>query len=119
MSNFSNNINKFFFLSLALFTFSLTACDDDEGAGTNEQELITTVRLAFSDGTNLAEYFFRDTDGVGGNSPVVDTIRLTSQIVMHCCLSSSMRLVPQHWSLPAKSFWSQTTTWSAMKYRMS
>ncbi|MCC6723188.1 MAG: type 1 periplasmic binding fold superfamily protein [Saprospiraceae bacterium] len=67
-------------LLIALLSFSfftLNSCDKDTEP-VNEEELITTVYLSF---TNLNEsiiYTFvaNDSDGNGGNSPIVDDINL-------------------------------------------
>jgi hypothetical protein len=68
-----------------------TACkkDDDTpsnpGTGDNEGEIITTLKLVFTDSAGIvpgAEFVFRDPDGDGGNGPVeFDTIRLQQNTV--------------------------------------
>ncbi len=54
----------------------------------NEGELITTVKLSFTDTTGLqpeVTSVFRDTDGEGGLAPTTfDTIRLVPSTVYHC-----------------------------------
>jgi hypothetical protein len=72
----------FFLLAFGFVAVSLlfTSCDqdDDEGEGT-EQEVITTVLLNFTDGDgNVTTFSFRDTDGDGGNAPVIDEIMLAA-----------------------------------------
>jgi hypothetical protein len=72
---------------IALFTFVIAiivACKKDDGevakpVNPNETELVTTVKLIIAPTSNpSAEIYasFRDLDGDGGNSPVIDTIRL-------------------------------------------
>lgn len=75
--------NKILMLSLVL-GLSLSACkkDDDNVANpsnTNDEELITTMQLIFTDSENPAEvktFVYRDVDGLGGNAPSIDTIKL-------------------------------------------
>lgn len=76
MKNFSffNTIKTMACLALAAFTF--TACDDDEGMTPTEQELITTVRLTFTNGGNALVFNAVDADGDGGNPIVIDEIKL-------------------------------------------
>jgi hypothetical protein len=78
-------------LTIAIVTICFTACkkDDDSpsnpGTGSNEGEIITTLKLVFTDSAGIApdaEFVFRDPDGDGGNPPVeFDTIRLQQQTV--------------------------------------
>ncbi|MEO1513643.1 MAG: hypothetical protein AAFV95_01480 [Bacteroidota bacterium] len=49
--------------------------DDAEPDGTDE-ELITTLKMIFSQGTETLTYTFSDPDGDGGNAPTVDTVVL-------------------------------------------
>ncbi len=74
-------------LVLVLFgSLILTSCKKENPetppAPTNEEELITTFKITFTDpnGVNPTyEAVFRDLDGAGGNEPTVfDTIRLKS-----------------------------------------
>jgi hypothetical protein len=70
---------------------SLFACtnDDDDSVTPetqvtpNEEELITTVKLSIKDTANLSvnSFSFRDLDGPGGNSPSIDTIKLSAGMV--------------------------------------
>lgn len=60
-------------LSLLILTFS--ACTDDEpkpnNPPSNEGELITTLKVIFTDSTDnsIKSFTFKDTDGDGGNNP--------------------------------------------------
>jgi hypothetical protein len=72
---------KFFlgFTALALVT-GFSACKDDNPAPENPEELITTLKLTFTDSANTANTFtvtFADPDGPGGNAPTTyDSIAL-------------------------------------------
>lgn len=68
-------------IGLLTFTFlTFYSCKDEETPPVeNEEELITTVNLKFTDVAAGAEFVFtfRDTDGPGGNAPEqFDTIQL-------------------------------------------
>ena len=72
-------INLLFFAFVAITaTLTFTACQsDDDDKPTDEQELITTIELTFVDGNGQSYTFTAsDTDGDGGNPPVVDDIQL-------------------------------------------
>ncbi|MGB3619277.1 MAG: hypothetical protein WBA12_14250 [Catalinimonas sp.] len=50
----------------------LTACNDDDPDPVNEEEVITTVEMVFTEVGNTANtfsIFFKDPDGDGGNAP--------------------------------------------------
>lgn len=73
------------FSALALLALLLTfsACNNGDpcengDCPSNEQEVITTVRLTFSKGGNATTFVWKDADGDGGNAPVIDTIWLDS-----------------------------------------
>ncbi len=78
------NFRILFILILGLSTYSCTDDDDSVTPGTkvtpNEEELITTVQLIFSNEFNviLDSASFNDPDGDGGNAPSIDTITLQS-----------------------------------------
>lgn len=64
----------------AILMILVGACGDDGGSSGNEQELITTVELAFAPmggGTTITAAF-RDDDGDGGNPPTIDPVDLTA-----------------------------------------
>ncbi len=89
-TEFMNRINRFFSLSVIVAlaaAVSLTSCkDDDEDPDDHdhdhdhehdETELITTMRLTFSDvNGQQTTASFSDPDGPGGNDPSIDTIAL-------------------------------------------
>lgn len=73
---------------LLLISVSIFACKDDDDTSVqpnnkvnpNEEELITTVELVFSDTMSnpIDTFYFRDIDGVGGQEPIIDSIFLMS-----------------------------------------
>ena len=66
------------------FLIALGACKKDDNevntpTPTNEEELITTVTLHFTEVADTLNNFmvsFKDIDGVGGNDAIIDTIKL-------------------------------------------
>ena len=82
MKQSKKNISILAFLALGVITFS--SCKDDEVVNPpnqNEEELITTVELVFTnaaDSSDVSTFKFADPDGEGGGAPTQhDTIRLT------------------------------------------
>lgn len=75
----TKSITELLFALLIISTL-ITACGEDNPPPVNEEELITTLTLTFTDSTNTANVItttFRDPDGDGGNAPTqFDTIRL-------------------------------------------
>lgn len=63
-----------------LATVILTSCKSDDGhSHGNDQELITTVRLTYTNTNNVSDFVvvnYRDFDGAGGANPIIDNIRL-------------------------------------------
>lgn len=60
-------------ITILFFTFS---CKPDTN---NEEEVITTLKLSFTNGSSFQVYNFRDIDGIGGGADgVADTIVLDS-----------------------------------------
>ncbi|WP_304064125.1 hypothetical protein [Pedobacter glucosidilyticus] len=73
--------NKFKFLAFAVLLIgSISACKKDEPLpDVNEDELITTVTLRFTNAANPSDVVTvtaRDLDGDGGNAPVIGSIQL-------------------------------------------
>lgn len=68
-------IRKPFLMLYFAFAISVLfpACDDDNPAPV-EQELITTVELTLTGGSDSVTYKFSDTDGPGGQAPTVDSL---------------------------------------------
>lgn len=78
--------NKFTIISLIFIAFTLSmgipSCkEENPEKPTNDEELITTLRMIFyhaTDSTRAGEFLFTDTDGAGGLEPQRwDTIRLS------------------------------------------
>ena len=84
MKQFKTNISILAFLLVSAAAFS--GCNDDNDVTAppqpNEEELITTVELTYTNTANSSEistFRFADTDGEGGNAPSeTDTIRLAA-----------------------------------------
>lgn len=57
--------------ALMMVTFLATGCKKDDKEPENEEELITTVKLTFTEvgGTATSTVTFKDVDGPGGNAP--------------------------------------------------
>ena len=58
--------------------FLLTACKKDEPSPVEDNELITTLRLTFTEGSNKLVYTIKDLDGDGGKPPIADIIKLAA-----------------------------------------
>lgn len=65
------------FLVLAI-SFSSCKKKEENPQDDNESELITTVKLKFTEGGVARTFTFRDLDGAGGNTPVIDGINLNN-----------------------------------------
>ena len=64
---------------LGLSALTVTGCDKDNDEGPdNEEELITTVVLAFTNGAQVVTATWQDLDGPGGNAPEIDPITLNA-----------------------------------------
>lgn len=81
MSIYKNIKLPFLFFVALVFTFGACNKDDDDHSGTNEEELITTVKLTFTNTQTNAVTTFegKDLDGVGGNPPLIDPVVLAAQ----------------------------------------
>jgi hypothetical protein len=83
-----NNLNKIVLMAFAM-AITVSACkkDDDDvtkPSDTNDEELITTVKFLVreADSPNTQFVFqYRDVDGLGGNAPSIDTIKLNTDRV--------------------------------------
>jgi hypothetical protein len=73
--SFMKNL-KFIPAFLLLGSLFFTACDKDNDPS-NEEELITTVKLTFTEvGGSSTEFTVKDLDGDGGDAPVADNLTL-------------------------------------------
>ncbi|NVJ46206.1 MAG: type 1 periplasmic binding fold superfamily protein [Cytophagia bacterium] len=64
-----------------LLMLMFTACDSDDPEPVNEEEVITTVRVTFTNTSNASDVVtasFQDLDGEGGNAPTIDDITLSA-----------------------------------------
>ena len=82
------NISKYLRFSIfALAAVTFVACesddDDDTPSAVNEEELITDLRLTFTNSVDLSDttFIYSDTDGPGGSDPIVDDIILSDSTV--------------------------------------
>ncbi|GAB4113648.1 MAG: hypothetical protein OHK0057_16110 [Thermoflexibacter sp.] len=73
-------LNRTLLLLFLVLTIGLSSCKkkEEDPSGGNESELITTVKLKFTEGGTVRTFTFRDLDGAGGNAPVVDNIILNN-----------------------------------------
>jgi hypothetical protein len=76
--------NRIILLGITVITFFAACKKDDNNVYNpnpiNEEELITTVSLSFNSNafpTLPIVYNYRDLDGIGGNTPTIDTIKLS------------------------------------------
>jgi hypothetical protein len=67
-------------LVIVLMIASLSSCKKDAVPETNDEEVITTMKLTFDPvgGGASFTYQFDDSDGPGGNAPIQDSIVLSS-----------------------------------------
>ena len=56
--------------------FSFSSCIKSEPAPADENELITTVRLKFTDGSSVQTFQWQDLDGDGGKAPTIQNVAL-------------------------------------------
>ena len=68
------------FMGLSLFMTSCEKDDEPTPPSTNEEELITTVKLKVTQigTTDTSVVIWKDIDGIGGNLPSIDTIKLSA-----------------------------------------
>lgn len=86
---------KVFIALTMLAALSLTACKKDKKIENppvvNEEELITTCQITFTDAGGIqpeVTYTFRDIDGPGGNAPeLFDTIRLQANTTYNAVIT--------------------------------
>lgn len=66
--------------------FYVSSCKKFTEGESNDEELITTVKLNFTQGANTQSFQIRDIDGPGGNDPVTDTIVLPANTTYNVAL---------------------------------
>jgi len=66
------------YISIATLILFLNSCKKFNEGETNDEELITTLKLNFTPvgSSNTQTFVFEDIDGAGGNPPSIDTISL-------------------------------------------
>lgn len=64
-------LTKLLFIGLTVSAFAVACGDDDEETIVEPPEVITTVNLTFTDGSNTITAQWRDADGDGAGAPVV------------------------------------------------
>lgn len=62
---------------LLFFVLGFSACKKEDEIG-EENELITTIKLNFKNGSDIKSFSYKDLDGNGGTAPVVDKISLAA-----------------------------------------
>ncbi|PCJ67771.1 MAG: hypothetical protein COA58_01145 [Bacteroidetes bacterium] len=80
--NYTTKSTLLIILTLTIASL-FSSCDDQvtDPPNPNEEELITSVELTFTDTSSKEQFIFKfaDTDGDGGNAPIqTDTIHLTA-----------------------------------------
>ena len=63
-------------LHLSIFILGLSSCKEKEVEPTEENELITTVKLNFEEAGVVSSFKYSDPDGDGGAAPTIDKITL-------------------------------------------
>jgi hypothetical protein len=86
-----NNPFKYLIFAFAIVVISLNACKKDELPDVEEEELITTITLTFTNSTNASDVrtiTWRDLDGDGGNAPVISSLALRAGTVYNVAVTS-------------------------------
>lgn len=65
-----------FFLMLFGIVVVMSGCKKEDPTPEDENELITTVQLKFTDGTTVQTFQWKDIDGDGGAAPTIQNISL-------------------------------------------
>jgi hypothetical protein len=77
--------SKNIIISIVLAATFIYSCKPKTSNPTNSQEVITTVRLLFTDTLgHVQSAMWKDPDGAGGVSPTIDTIKLASGMNYKC-----------------------------------
>jgi hypothetical protein len=86
-----NNPFKYLIFAFAIVSISLNACKKDDLPEVEEEELITTISLTFTNTTNASDVRtipWRDLDGPGGNAPVISPLSLRANSIYNVAVSS-------------------------------
>jgi hypothetical protein len=86
-----NNKLKFIAIAIAVLTLSLNGCKKDDLPDVEEEELITTISLTFTNTANSADVktiTWKDLDGTGGNAPVISALTLKANAVYSVTVAS-------------------------------
>lgn len=93
------------YLTAILLFFTISACEKSvEPKPISDQELITTVTLNLYDSANTSNKIsvtWKDLDGEGGKSPVIDTLKLKSNVTYlgKIVLKDDTKIPPQDISI--------------------
>ncbi|MFC5283160.1 hypothetical protein [Pedobacter alpinus] len=85
------NSFKYLIFAFAIVSISLNACKKDNLPDVDEEELITTISLTFTnttDATDVKTITYRDLDGDGGNAPVISNLSLKANKVYNVAVTS-------------------------------
>lgn len=66
--------------------FTMVACDPSNPGNPNQEEVITSVIITATEGSNTFTFAYSDPDGDGGNQPTIDTIILSPSLVYNVSL---------------------------------
>lgn len=86
----TNNL-KYLLFGFIIVSLSLNACKKDELPDVEEEELITTISLTFTnttDANDVKTITYKDLDGDGGNAPIVSNLNLKANQVYSVAISS-------------------------------
>ena len=86
-----NNPFKYLIFAFAIVVISLNACKKDDLPDVEEEELITTISLTFTNinsPSDVRTVTWRDLDGDGGNAPVISSLALRAGTVYNVAVTS-------------------------------
>ena len=86
-----NNPFKYLIFAFAIVVISLNACKKDDLPDVEEEELITTISLTFTNinsPSDVRTVTWRDLDGDGGNAPIITPLTLQPNAVYNVSVTS-------------------------------